>query len=366
MSENTNFDVAIIGAGIAGLSVADALLRRGYNCAIFDRNGPGTGASGAPRVLINPATGRRAKMSWRAPEALSIANDLINRVASYTDTPFFEAGGVIRPAVTEKLAKDFNRSPEKYDWPGGWIEWLDEETFADRFPEFDVHNGGLYIRKGYTLKGDLYLNALSDYLISEDLEIFYNNRVSYYQANNRWKVKLSDSKNISADRIICCGGHLMKSDPVWAGLKLHNIKGQTATFHFPKPLPLKASVSSLGYMAFMKCEPDKLVVGSTYEHHPEYDEPDEYGLEYLTKKLETTFPGRAEMALEVAQWAGYRTTVPDKNPVIGPHPDEQGLYIVGALGSKGMSLGPYLGDLLAEFIASGAEIPSEVSIGRFF
>lgn len=365
MNLNAQFDAVIIGAGIAGLSMADALLQRGFTVAIFDRSEPGAGASGAPRVLINPATGRRAKMSWKAPEAIASAEDLIKRTSNHSDDTFFEKSGVIRPALNEKLAKDFSRCPEKYEWPDGWIEWLGKSAFEERFPLFQVHHGGLYIKQGFTLKGDLYIRRLAEYLTSEGLQLFSGSPVTYKSESGLWVSGNAEGVFAESKNLICATGHSLSQNPDWGFLDLHNIKGQTATFRFDEPVELSASVSSLGYMAWLDSEPNQIVVGSTYEHHPEYDEPDEEGLNYLRNKLDSTFPGWSEKSRVESQWSGYRTTVPDKRPVIGMHPEKDNLFIFGALGSKGMSLGPYLGSLLGDLISEGKEIPSEVSISRF-
>ena len=42
-----------------------------------------------------------------------------------------------------------------------------------------------------------------------------------------------------------------------------------------------------------------------------------------------------------------------------------GLYLIGAMGSKGLLLARYLADLLMRHILIGVEIPEEVSIRRY-
>ena len=46
--------IAVIGAGIAGLSVAWAFAQRGHQVSIFDENGVISGGSGNPLALLNP------------------------------------------------------------------------------------------------------------------------------------------------------------------------------------------------------------------------------------------------------------------------------------------------------------------------
>ena len=55
------FDFCILGAGIAGLSLADALQEKGYRVIVLEKNDIASGASGSPGALVNPAAGRRAK-----------------------------------------------------------------------------------------------------------------------------------------------------------------------------------------------------------------------------------------------------------------------------------------------------------------
>ncbi|MDZ7681126.1 MAG: FAD-dependent oxidoreductase [Fodinibius sp.] len=64
MSHQTDF--CILGAGLAGLSLADALAEKGFTTTVVDKSTVAAGASGTPGGLVNPATGRRAKKSWRA------------------------------------------------------------------------------------------------------------------------------------------------------------------------------------------------------------------------------------------------------------------------------------------------------------
>ena len=365
MKDNPEFDAVIIGAGIAGLSIADALMGKGYKCAIIDKNTPGSGASGAPKMLINPATGRRAKMSLDSDRALPEITSLLKRVQASTDEIIYEKNGVIRPALDAKIASDFENSPGKYDWPSGWISWLNKREFTKKYPCFKTNHGGLIISEGLTVNGKLFIDKLSKLLTKNGLKPYYNSGFSYSFSQDSWSILINNSVSLSARCLIFAGGYSLTKDENWKFLELHPIKGQTAEFTFNEPLPFHSSVSSLGYMAYMSHEPDKLVVGSTYEHHFDHFEPDSEGLDYLKGKLEKTLPGWSDKIIEVKQWSGIRVTTRDKKPVIGQHPQHKGVYIFGGLGSKGMLLGRYCAGILSDYIVNGEQIPTELSIQRF-
>lgn len=356
MKDNTSFDAIIVGAGIAGLTLAEALMSKGYNCAIVDKGSPGSGASGAPKLLINPATGRRAKMSPGSEQALPEIMSLLEKVQQSTKETVYEKNGVIRPALSDDIAKDFKKSPNKYPWPDGWITWLDQKEFTNRYPVFQHNKGGLLVDEGATVNGNIFIDSLSKLLSECGLITFYNSVYEYSYSNDKWTFLINGSESITADSVIFATGQSLTKDPNWDFLKLHPIKGQTAEFTFSKPLPFDRSVSSLGYMAYFSSEPNKLVVGSTYEHHFDHLNPDKDGLEYLKTKLENTLPGWTDKIIHADQWAGVRVTAKDKKPVIGAHPSIPNLYIFGGLASKGMLLGRYCALRLADHIVSGEPI----------
>lgn len=362
---NDSVDVAILGAGISGLSVADACIQKGKTCAVFDIHEPGEGTSGAPGMLVNAATGRRAKKTWEAENGYAYIHSFLKRVRNYSGTNFFNENSVLRPALTEKLAISFKKSITKYDWPEGWIEWIDKERVNKKYPYIDNDYGALLIRNGLTVNGQLFLKACSEYLKSNGMVDFFHQKVDYTFENEKWQLLTHIGGSVTARYLVDARGFHQAFLKEWDFVPLHNIKGQTATFIYSEPLPLRSSISSLGYMAYMDSYPDKLTVGSTYEHEFQSLEPDHKGYQYLLKKLQNTIPDLSDTFNSVHQWSGVRTTVPDRKPVIGPHPDISHFYMMGALGSKGLMLGRYIAEILVKSIVEGSEIPTAIDIRRF-
>ena len=366
MADTVQVDAIILGAGIAGLSCADAVLQKGRTCAVIDLNQPGEGTSGSPGMLVNPATGRRAKKSWKAKESFGLIHDLLKRVQDETDESFFENNGVIRPALTEKLTNNFERSPEKYNWPDDWIEWLPEYDFSERFPVFENHFGGLFVKKAMTVNGTVFMRAFAEFLTKRDIITEFETEYQLWQEKSNWIAETKDGSKYQSDVVIDATGYNQVHSDHWNFLNLHPVKGQTATFFFDEPLPLHSSISSLGYMAFLTDHPKQITVGSTYEHDFDHLKIDQDGLKYLKNKLEKTLPGWVEKSSSVEQWSGVRVTVQDRKPVIGAHPEKKGLYIIGALGSKGLLMGRLLAEMLVENILKGLKIENIVSSERFF
>lgn len=362
------FDFTILGAGFAGLSMADELLQRGQSVCLIDKTEPGSGSSGAPLVLINPATGRRAKMVHDAEESVDTVVDLLMRVQNYAgQTKFFDHNGVLRPALDEDLAKDFKRSPDKYDWPDkSWVKWLGKEEFSSKYSYFGKHCGGLVIKHGYTVNTRLYIQYLREYLNSRGLTSQFNTNVTVEPyPDGKYNISFPDGRSAESDHIIYATGSAVKSDPVWDFLPFKTTKGQLLDLTFQYPLPLRESISSMGYFAFITSEPNRLVVGSTYEHSYENLQPDEKGREILYDKLERTLPGLTKIPHSADMWSGERISTKDHNPVVGEHPLRRKSYLLTGLGSKGMIQGRYLAKQLAGYILEDAPIDSDFNLNRF-
>lgn len=361
-------DFTILGAGFAGLSMADELLMRGKSVALIDKAVPGSGSSGAPLVLINPATGRRAKMVKEAKESIETILDLLKRVQNFAKMPgIFEHNGILRPALDEELAGDFRRSPEKYDWPDkSWVRWLDKDEFSLAYNYFGNHCGGLIVKPGYTVNTRLYIQYLSEYLVSRSLITRYNSEASITQrTDERYDITFADGSSHISNHVIYATGSSIKTDSAWEFLPFKTTKGQLLELIFESSLPLHESISSMGYFAFMPSEPNRLVVGSTYEHSYDNLLTDEKGKTALYKKLKRTLPGIANKPGRSSMWSGERISMKDHKPAIGEHPLRKKSYLLTGLGSKGMVQGRYLAKHLTEFILDDAPIDPLFNLNRF-
>ena len=360
-------DFTIIGAGIAGLSIADELLIRHQSVTIIDKALPGNGSSGAPLVLINPATGRRARMVNNAEQCIGSITDLLSRVENFSGIAVYEQNGVLRPALDKGLAKDFRRSPEKYQWPdSSWIKWMEQDAFSSNYDYFGEHCGGLVIEPGYTVNTPDYLTYLTDYLVSKGLETrFMTNSTITETDDNKYRVDLDDGTSYDTNHVIYATGSSIINNPVWSFLPFKTTKGQLLELTFESPLPLHESISSMGYFAFMPSAPYRLVVGSTYEHSYIDLKTDKQGKEYLYKKLDRTLPGLSARPHKTSMWSGERVSMKDHKPAVGEHPLRKNLYLLSALGSKGMIQGRYLASCLADSILDGKSIDKTFNLNRF-
>lgn len=359
---STFYDYCILGAGLAGLSLADALLEQGQTVCVVEKYDIASGASGTPLGMVNPATGRRATKTWRAEKCYDAISANLEKVTPFSDRTFYERNGVLRPALTAKIARKMREQYEKTDWPEGWCRWLPEGEIKSRHPGITCVDGGLWIPVGITVDVSGYLEALAAYLHSGQVQLFTRKAYSLEQKSDAWDIQMKDG-SFSAGNIVFATGHAITRHPWWKELSFHSIKGQIAIFKPEQPLSFVHSVSSLGYIAHLDRE--EYAQGSTYEHDFDSLEPDKYGENYLRKRLKRTLPDLEQNSRLVRQWAGVRVSTPNRKPVLGRHKNIENVYLFAGLGSKGLMYGKYLGQHLAEYLVSGKPLTKEVSIGRF-
>ena len=66
----------------------------------------------------------------------------------------------------------------------------------------------------------------------------------------------------------------------------------------------------------------------------------------------------------VAQQAGIRPSTKDRRPFIGIHPTQPAIGIFGGMGTKGVSLAPYLAEQFARHLLDGEDLEPEANISR--
>jgi glycine/D-amino acid oxidase-like deaminating enzyme len=197
------------------------------------------------------------------------------------------------------------------------------------------------------------------------VKFFLHQEAKVIKDGKDWKLESGDGI-INSKNLIFATGHSTGDSPFWKWLPLHLIKGQVAKFKTNgKPLSFSHSISSLGYIA-LTGEKDTFVQGSTYEHNFVDLNPDEEGEAYLRKRMRRTLPGLEESSTVLEQWAGVRTSTPNRKPVLGRHPDHKNLHIFTGLGSKGLLYSKFLAEHYVEHLMEGIELFPEINVNRFF
>jgi glycine/D-amino acid oxidase-like deaminating enzyme len=361
---SNTFDFCIMGAGLAGVSLAHELLSEQASVFLVDPRGIAGGASGAPLALVNPATGRYATKTSDAEECINSVKTHLEMVQESSPVQFFKQTGVLRPALDSRIASRMQQNLEETQWPDGWIEWMDEQTLKEFHPGINCVDGGVWLPVGMTVDSGVYLSSFKDRLVQQGLKLNTGSTYKIKKKENSWQISFENGQSITAANLIFTTGIYSSEFKFWKDIKLHPVKGQLAVMEAPKPVNFNHAVSALGYTSSLSS--NRFLIGSTYEHEFEDEEPDAEGLDYLLSRFGKVLPSLRSESKVIAQWAGVRASTPNRKPVIGRHPEHENLYLFAGLGSKGLLYSAYGSQLLARNILSGSAIPQELDIQRFY
>ena len=326
--------IAIIGAGIAGLSSAWAFAQRGHQVTIYEQNEPLSGASGNPLALLNPklcpieqAHEHLMTLSWQ--HALNFY-------------PQFKA---FRPIQVQQIAL------KNADELSGLVEQYPEnvltanttlECFPEtEFPSLTLHQAG----------------AVSPHQLRDEILQHANIRIEKVKIS---RLESTDSQVTlwqgqqliaTADHVIVCcakqSAELIENYPV-----LKPIRGQVSWVeNSQRPLALDQAYSYGGYC--MQLDTAQLILGASF--YPNRDDAEVLTEDHVHnyELIHNVFPKYAQGLPSVDTWQGrasVRAQSLDYLPLVGKIQNLGQIYTFAGLGSKGFLFAPLCSEILAALI----------------
>jgi tRNA 5-methylaminomethyl-2-thiouridine biosynthesis bifunctional protein len=327
--------VCVLGAGIAGASLARALTAEGLKATVVDRAGPGAGASGNPAALVTPrfdagggAAARLHAQAFRRARALIPGAAVIAR-------------GALQLERTERDRGRFDVLAGSDLFSPGELERLTPEAAGERLGE-PSSVGGLWLHEALVVEPRLLLEA---WLGEGDRMKADVARIE--RAGGAWRLFTRDGELVCEAEALClASGH--ESIDLFAGLRLQPVRGQASYTAWPEP------VSAAAWGGYVVPTRQGLLFGATHDRGQATGElrPEDHGrnLELLARarpRLAAALGGRALQGR-----AAVRAATPDHLPLAGAVPENEGLFVLGGLGGRGFVLAPLLAEHVAASLAS--------------
>lgn len=339
--------IAVIGAGIAGCSIARALADQGHRTVIIDRaESFCTGASGNavgvvyPKLTVDPSP----MGSYHLTAFSHARNDLLSRrIASWKNC------GVLHKDLDEETADRHRNMIQRNQFPADVaVHWK---------------NDGLFQSLAGTVSPRDWAATLIDHPHVQKL--YAKDIASLARMDDKWTLTTSSGDAmIEADIvIIACGWHSQLFSQT-AELPLQSLRGQlTHLTPTKESARIRHVLCHDGYIAPLN-EEGFHVVGATFSR--ELPEPQETRAEddlHNIGKLKQHLPqlGLSEKNI-TGHRASFRAATPDKLPMIGPVPVRAAfidntpehypaLYLATGFGAHGMTGAPLAAQLLAAMIS---------------
>lgn len=354
-SATTTGPIAVIGAGIAGRSLAAALARRGRNVTVFS-DGDAC-ASDVPSAILAPAF-----QAERQPASEFIESAFCHACSypGYTKAWQGDRGTLMAPQNDEDAERQ-QRIHNRLSWSPKDLQ-LSED-------------GLLYTRAG-SLNTSKVLTT-----IWPDEQIRTEKVQSFQMIKTGWQVETFAGKSQFSCLVIATGAGTPFFIPNAPHLRMGANGGQIATIpHQTTGLPMHAYASAAYITA---PENGKRTAGSTFQDalgvKPENWTANNTNLANLKSKLAEKLPFDLTLSEGIETWSGVRATSNDYLPLVGPVPDwkaasaalsplaknknaslegpmpyQGGLYLMTAFGSKGYQQAPYCAEILATIITDEA------------
>lgn len=327
--------IAIIGAGFSGLALCYYLTKNTHiQVTLFD-SGLSEGASRISSGLVHPYAGAQCRRTKFATEGMKKTQELLQVAQGFIEDNVAHYTGILRPAITPKQLIDYQGAANLYQD----VTWWDD--CKKTIPYLNAQ-GGLFIASGITVHPNNYLDGLVLACKAQGATFLSENISSLTELS-------------SFDTIIVAAGSLTPKLPELKELPVFPIRGQIIELEWPKHLsPLPFSLVSNGYVT-MHPNNTSCFVGATYERGLPVDAEKE-----LRGKVEALMPDLKESALRGIK-SGVRLFSPDNlTPIIG-HVNSN-IWVMTALGSKGLLYHAYMAELLSNAIITNTpeSIPKEL------
>lgn len=340
--------IIIVGAGIAGLSVAHQLEKQNIPYLIID-----SGVNHSSRIaagIINPVVFRRMALSWRIAELLPTAKTFYAELEQKFNKKYLYQIPIRRAfahlqeldlwekKLTDSSYDDFLKPISQED--------LDNETISNTC-------GTGVVKESYWIDTKLLLDDWHEDLKKQGKLINENFDYQEIDAENNMY------KTYSYSKIIFCEGYHGLENPFFNYLPLQATKGELLTV---KNTFIPEN-ESYNYKCFvLPIGNHQFKVGATYSwNSPNIDLTDE-----AKNELEKHFNNLISSEYSIINHeAGVRPTVLDRRPLLGMHPKHKNLFIYNGLGAKGYLITPQLAAEFVSYLQGISELDKEVDIQRY-
>ncbi|HTN49347.1 MAG TPA: FAD-dependent oxidoreductase [Burkholderiaceae bacterium] len=354
-------DVVIVGGGIMGASAAYFLRRRGVSVVLLERGLVGQQASGVNfgnvrrqgRFLPQLPLAHRSREIWgRLP-------DLIGHDAEFIAT------GHVRIVYDEVQLADIEQYARDAKHWGLDLEMLGRAELTKRFPFFGPQPcGGSYAPHDGHANPRLAAPAFGRAAKRDGAQVIENCDVlAIEKVAQDFRVTTASGLTVTAPAALICSG-------AWGGAMSAAFgepvpitpKGPTMGVTEPMPygivpvIGVSTKVEHEG-VYFRQVKRGNIVFGGGRRNPAYLDDRranvnPNWTLAQL-HELRRVIPALGRLHV-LRTWSGVEGYMPDDVPIMGPSAKVSGLYYAFGFCGHGFQLGPGVGDVMAELIATGA------------
>lgn len=334
----------VVGAGIAGASVARQLARRGIAVTVLERDKPAGGGSGNPVGVVRPEPGGADNpVTELSAAGTTWLQRWIGRQAPSVRHAWC---GVLRIARDER--KHDKMTAQAMRSGADWLEPVDVSSAARLCGALPAESGFHLPQAGWVAPPMLVAALLDHPLITVRSGASV---VALDKRDDGWRMTLADGAALDAPLVVLATAFDSGLGPV--RVATGRARGQLSCLPARADRPLQKIVCRDGYIT--PAIDGMHTIGATVRHDD--DEPDARRSddEENFRRLQRLLPGFADDALELQSGrVGWRATTQDRVPLVGRVAD--GLYASLGHGARGVTCAPLCGEFVAAMVC-GEPLP---------
>ena len=368
-------EVLIIGGGIASAMTALSLVERGRHVTLLCENGePASGASGNRQGALYPLlNGEHDALSRFYSLAFGFARNRLLALAKHHPVAF-SLCGVTQLGYDDKSAAKLAKMSQG-PFPPELMHPLSAAEVEQVVGLPCDADGVSYPLGGWLCPADLTRAAIREAQASGRLEVLFNAAVTRIaEEADGWRVESRDGRQWHAPNLVVAAGHQLPALLPFAELPLYPVRGQVS--HVPTTAGLSQLKTVLCYDGYLTpAHNGAHCIGASYGRNQtdlayRTDEQEQNRARLQACVPQQRWPAEVDVSGAQAR-IGVRCASRDHLPVAGPvarlaaladhdvnaPADQQsalplhaGLYVLGALGSRGLCSAPLCGELVASEI----------------
>lgn len=368
-------EVLIIGGGIASAMTALSLVERGRRVTLLCEDGePASGASGNRQGALYPLlNGEHDALSRFYSLAFGFARNRLLALAKHHPVAF-SLCGVTQLGYDDKSAAKLAKMSQG-PFPPELMHPLSAAEVEQVVGLPCDADGVSYPLGGWLCPADLTRAAIREAQASGRLEVLFNAAVTRIaEEADGWRVESRDGRQWHAPNLVVAAGHQLPALLPFAELPLYPVRGQVS--HVPTTAGLSQLKTVLCYDGYLTpAHNGAHCIGASYGRNQtdlayRTDEQEQNRARLQACVPQQRWPAEVDVSGAQAR-IGVRCASRDHLPVAGPvarlaaladhdvnaPADQQsalplhaGLYVLGALGSRGLCSAPLCGELVASEI----------------
>ena len=368
-------EVLIIGGGIASAMTALSLVERGRHVTLLCEDGaPASGASGNRQGALYPLlNGEHDALSRFYSLAFGFARNRLLALAKHHPVAF-SLCGVTQLGYDDKSAAKLAKMSQ-CPFPPELMHPLSAAEVEQVVGLPCDADGVSYPLGGWLCPADLTRAAIREAQASGRLEVVFNAAVTRIaEEDGGWHLESRDGRQWHAPNLVVAAGHQLPTLLPFAELPLYPVRGQVS--HVPTTASLSKLKTVLCYDGYLTpAHNGAHCIGASYGRNQtdlayRADEQEQNMARLQACVPQQRWPAEVDVSGAQAR-IGVRCASRDHLPVAGPvarlaaladhdvhaPADQQsalplhaGLYVLGALGSRGLCSAPLCGELVASEI----------------